>query len=197
MAHPDRSPDRASGPIPPPASPEMAARLAINRTGQLTPGQRRLSLVVGLIALVIFLCPLALLAQAAVLLLTNNAPAITLGGVLITIIAALFLVLFAGLVGTNARTFLGEALTRRPVRYARGPLEIRATPGDRPELPFSYIIADYSFAPYITPPDLPMRTGAPYVAYYAAHSRILLSIAALDAPDGGEWQPTFEQEATR
>jgi hypothetical protein len=197
MTHPERSPDRASGPIPPPASPEMAARLAINRTGQFTPGQRRLSLVVGLIALAVFLCPLALLAQAAALLLTNNAPAITLSGVFLTLMAALFLVLFAGLVGTNARTFLAEALTRRPVQYARGPLEIRPTAGDRPELPFSYIIADYSFAPYITPPALPMRTGAPYVAYYAARSRILLSIAALDAPDGGEWEPQFEQEATR
>jgi hypothetical protein len=66
------------------------------------------------------------------------------------------------------------------------------TEGKRPELPFSYIIADYSFAPYVAPPDVTLRVGAPYVAYYSARSRLLLSIAALDAPDGAEWEPRFE-----
>ena len=34
-----------------------------------------------------------------------------------------------------------------------------------------------------------MRVGAPYVVYYAARSRLLLSLAALDAPDAAQWEP--------
>ncbi len=176
-------------PTPPPASPEMAARLTLNRTGRFTPGQRRLALVVGGLALVIFLCPLALLLQVVALLFARNAPAITIGSAVITVLGVLFLILFAGLIGSNAQTFLTEAFMRRPVKAARGPLEIRVTAGNRPELPFSYIIDDYSFAPYVAPPDLPMQVGAPYIAYYAARSRLLLSIAALNAPDGDQWLP--------
>ncbi|MBN1562486.1 MAG: hypothetical protein JXA10_01510 [Anaerolineae bacterium] len=179
---------------PPPATPAMVARLTINRTGQFTPGQRRLSLIVGLGALGLFLCPLAMLAQLIAVLFANNAPAITMSGVVIIVIGVLFLIMFAGMVGTNAQTFLTETFMRRPVHHARGPLEIRVSEGNRPELPFSYIIGDYSFAPYVVPAELPMVAGAPYIAYYAARSRLLLSIAALDAPDGAQWLPPEEHE---
>ena len=178
-----------SDPTPLSASPEMAARLIHNRSGQFTPGQRRLSLVVGGIALLIFLCPFAMVVQLIALLMTNNAPAISVGSAVITVVAVLFLIVFAGLVGSNVTMFLTEAFMRRPVKAALGPLEIRITEGYRPELPFSYIIEDYSFAPYIVPFDVPMQAGAPYIAYYAARSRLLLSIAALDAPDGEQWLP--------
>lgn len=173
----------------PSASPEMAARLAANRAGRLTPSQRRLALLVGLGALGVFLCPLAMLAQISLFVLWGDVPFSTLGGVAFTLVGALFLVIFAGLIGVNALTFLPEAFMRHPVRCARGPLEIRVSEGERPELPFSYIIGGYSFAPYVAPDDVPMRVGAPYVVYYAARTRLLLSLAALDAPDATQWEP--------
>lgn len=186
-----QDPEPTAEPIP--ASAAMAAKLAINRTGRLTPAQRRLALIVGLGALIFLLCPSAMLLEMTVSVLSGAAPLPTLGGVIFTVVGAGFMILLAGLLGTNAAAFLGEALMRRPVRWARGPLQIRLTEGDRPELPFSYIVGDYSFAPYVAPYDLPMRTGAPYVVYYGARTRLLLSIAALDAPDGAAWEPVSEQ----
>jgi len=188
MAETDQMPD--STPVPP-ATPDMAARLATNRTGRLTPRQHRLALAVGVFALAFLLCPLALLIQVAVALFMSDVPVPTAGGIIFTVLGVMFAVIFAGLVGTNAYTFLLEALSRHPVRYARGPLEIHVSAGNRPELPFSYIIGDYSFAPYVAPPDVPLRVGAPYLVYYSARSRLLLSLAALDAPDAAQWEPEF------
>jgi hypothetical protein len=172
----------------------MAERLAVNRTGRLTAGQRRLALLVGGAAALFLLCPLALLLQLGAILWLGDAPVPTVTGVLLAALGVLFLLIFVGLIGVNAWTFLPEAFMRQPVRYARGPLEVRVTPGHRPELPFSYLIGDYSFAPYVAPDDVPMRVGAPYIVYYAARSRLLLSLAALDAPDAVQWEPTFTQE---
>lgn len=174
---------------PPPASPAMAARLAVNRTGRLTGPQYRLAFLVGFGALVVLLCPLAMVLQLVAVLFLGDAPVPAVGGIVFTVLGVGFMVLMVGLIGTNAHTFLREAFMRRPVRYARGPLDIRVTDGHRPELPFSYIIGDYSFAPYVAPHDLPMRTGAPYIVYYGAKTRLLLSIAALDAPDAAQWEP--------
>lgn len=179
---------------PPPASPQMAERLAINRTGRLTPGQRRLALLVGGSAALFLLCPLALLIQLGAVMLWGNAPMPTIAGILLAALGVLFLLIFVGLIGINAWMFLPEAFMRQPVRYARGPLEVRVTAGHRPELPFSYLIGDYSFAPFVAPDDVPMRVGAPYLVYYSARSRRLLSLAALDAPDAAQWEPAFSQE---
>ncbi len=180
-------------PAPPPqaATPEMAARLAVNRLGKLTRAQRRRALLIGLGALALALCPLALLVQMVGTLLLTDLPVPTLGSVLFTAVGVFFALLMLALFGANAHTFLGEALMRRPVRVARGPLELRVSEGHRPELPFSYIVGSYSFAPYVAPADLPMRVGAPYLVYYGARSRLLLSMAALDAPDAEEWLPRF------
>jgi hypothetical protein len=112
-----------------------------------------------------------------------------LGSVIFLIAGGGFMVLFAGLIGVNIAAFLPEAFMRQPVKAARGSLTIHVSSRERPELPFSYIVGDYSFAPYIIPPDLEMRPGAPYVVYYSARSRLLLSLAALDAPDGTQWEP--------
>ncbi len=174
-----------------PASPEMATRLAVNRTGRLTPAQRRTVAVAGCVALALLLCPLALVVQVGALLLSEG---ITLswGSVLIGVFVLLFFAIFAGIIFTNVRMFLPEAFSARPVRYARGPLQVRMTSTNRPELPFTYIIGDYSFAPYVAPPDVPMRPGAPYLVYYSARSRLLLSLFALDAPDADRWQPEFD-----
>ena len=176
----------------PPADPDMAEKLRTNRTGHFTPAQRRKVFLIGGGALLFMLCPLTLLIQMFAIIFFSDVPVPVLSGVIFTLVGVLVLVIFAGLIGVNIQMFLVEAFLHRPVRCARGPLEIRLTEGKRPELPFSYIIADYSFAPYVAPPDVTLRVGAPYVAYYSARSRLLLSIAALDAPDGAEWEPTFE-----
>lgn len=174
-----------------PASPEMAAKLAVNRTGRLTSGQRQTALIAGVVALGLLLCPLALLIQLGALLLSQG---VTLSAGAIVAGAAVlgFFAIFAGIIYTNVSLFLPEAFSDRPVRWARGPLQIHMSAGNRPELPFSYVIGDYSFAPYIAPPDVEMRPGAPYLVYYSARSRLLLSLFALDAPDADRWQPEFE-----
>lgn len=186
-----RSQDTAEGVLP--ASPEMAAKLAVNRTGRLTPAQRRTVMTAGIVALLALLCPLALLVQIGALLLTDRLPAATTGGIAFTVLGVLFILVFGGLALTNARMFLPDAFGPHPVRAARGPLRIRLPQRDRPELPFSYIVGDYSFAPYVGPEDLPMRRDAPYLVYYAAHSRLFLSIAALDAPDADQWLPAEDE----
>ncbi len=179
-------------PILPPADPDMAGKLSTNRTGRFTPPQRRNVFLIGGVALLVMLCPLTLLIQMFSIIFFSDVPVSTLAGVIFALAGVLIMLFFAGLIGVNVHTFLVEAFLRQPVRCARGPLEIRMTEGKRPELPFSYIIADYSFAPYVAPPDVTLRVGAPYVVYYSARSRLLLSIAALDAPDGAQWEPAFE-----
>jgi hypothetical protein len=175
-----------------PASPEMAEKLAVNRTGRLTPTQRRTVMIAGLGALVLLLCPLTLLIQLIVIALSGNLPLLTVGGLIFTGLGALFILLFSGLILANVQMFLPDAFGKHPVKVARGPLKLHASEKERPELPFSYIVQDYSFAPYVVPPDVLMRPGAPYLVYYAAHSRLLLSLIALDAPDAAQWNPLEE-----
>ncbi|MCD4685552.1 MAG: hypothetical protein K8S97_06420, partial [Anaerolineae bacterium] len=130
---PTESPAAASsGPLP--ASEGMAKKLRINRTGQLTPQQSRLVWVVGMGAFVFMLCPLAMIVQMVGLVLVGETPSVTLGGIVFTVIGLVFVVLILGLVGTNVVAFLSEALMKRPAQYAQGPLEIRASSTDRPEL---------------------------------------------------------------
>lgn len=179
-----------------PADPAMAARLAVNRTGRLTAQQQRLLVGAGVFSLVLFLCPLALIIQAGAVLLIENPPGVTLFGVIFTVLGVLFLVFFSGLVGVNVVSFLPDAFSRQPVRYARGPLRIHPSSRERRELPFSFIVDDYSFAPFVPPPAIKLRTNAPYIVYYAARSRIFLSMAALDAPDAAEWEPQFKTPDT-
>jgi hypothetical protein len=169
----------------------MAAKLAINRTGRLTAGQRRVMLWAGLGAALLLLCPLTLLVQMGVLVASDRVPVVTTAGLIFTVLGLLFVLMFAGLAWANVQMFVPDAFGRQPVRFARGPLGVHVSEKDRPELPFSYVIEDYSFAPYVAPDDVPMRPGAPYLVYYAAHSRLLLSLAALDAPDAAQWAPAF------
>ncbi|MBN1681172.1 MAG: hypothetical protein JW966_12875 [Anaerolineae bacterium] len=175
-----------------PASPQMAAKLAQNRTGRLTRDQRRVTLAAIVVLGVMLLCPLAMIAQFAALALTGMLPPATLFSLILTVCGIGFMLLMSALVFANLRTFWGDTLSAVTVRYARGPLKVHMSEHERVELPFSYIVDDYSFAPFVVPPDIVMRPGAPYIVYYAARSRILLSIAALDAPDSADWQPTFD-----
>lgn len=176
---------------PTPASPEMAQKLAVNRTGRLTPGQRRTIVIAAIVTLALLLCPLALIIQVGALALSEGVT-LSAGAVVAGVLVLAFFAIFAGIIYANVSMFLPEALAARPVRWARGPLRIQMSSGNRPELPFSYVIDDYSFAPYVAPPDLEMRPGAPYLVYYSARSRLLLSLLALDAPDADRWQPETE-----
>ncbi|MBN2304324.1 MAG: hypothetical protein JXQ72_07610 [Anaerolineae bacterium] len=187
--HADHAPEFE--PVPP-AAPGMADKLAINRTGRLTPGQRRTAIIAGVGALAFLLCLLALLVQLGVVIALGDAPVATLSGVFFTVLGLAFAVMFAGLIGTNAAHFLPEAFGPDPVRYARGLLEILPVEGHRPELPFSFIVEDYSFAPYVAPQDVALQPGTPYLVYYSRRSRLLLSMAALDAPDADQWEPQFD-----
>jgi hypothetical protein len=177
-----------------PVTPEMAEKLAINRAGRLTPAQRRTVMIAGIVAVLALMCPLALLVQFGALVITGTMPAATIGGIFFTALGLFFVLLFGGLAWTHASMFVHDAFGKQPVRWARGPLQIRVPERNRPELPFSYIIDDYSFAPYVPPPDTDLRRDVPYIVYYAAHSRIFLSIAALDAPDAARWLPAPDQE---
>jgi len=176
-----------SGPVLP-ASPEMAEKLAVNRTGRLTAAQRRTVLIAGIVALGLLLCPLALLLQVGALLVAEGVT-LSVGSAVGGALVLAFFALFAAIVATNARLFLPEAFGQQPVCWARGPLQIQMSSGHRPELPFSYVIDGYSFAPYVAPADVAMRPGAPYLVYYTARSRLLLSLIALDAPDAERWLP--------
>lgn len=188
--HPPAASHRPGRPAP--ASAEMAERLDINRSGQLTPQQRRTALIAGLVTLTLLLCPLSMLVQFVWVLLAGSAPAATIAGLVFTALGVGFLVMFLGLIGSNVQRFLPEALGNQPVRYAQGPLIVLPAEGHRPELPFSYVVGDYSFAPYVAPADVEMRPGARYIIYYSRRSRLLLSMAALDAPDAAQWQPAFD-----
>ncbi|NDJ77109.1 MAG: hypothetical protein GYB65_12715 [Chloroflexi bacterium] len=175
-----------------PAYSDMAEKLAVNRTGRLTGGQRRILLGTGSVALVFLLCPMIFLVQIGIMVAGEGADVLTtLAGGGFVFFGLLMVLVFVILIGSNAHTFLSDALRKQPVRYARGELRVHMSEKNRPELPFSYIVDDYSFAPYTQPADLPMKVGSPYLVYYARHSRILLSIAALEAPDADQWKPEF------
>lgn len=177
----------------PPSSPDMAEKLAINRTGRLTPSQRRMMWIGVGSALVVMICPAALLIQIGAVLVAGRLAILSFCGLLSLLVMAVFIFIFGGMVVANMQMFLPDATNKDPVRVARGPLQVRMPERDRPELPFSYIVQDYSFAPYVAPSDIPMRVGAPYLVYYGAHSRLLLSLYALDAPDADQWKPTFKE----
>jgi hypothetical protein len=177
----------------PPATPDMAEKLAINRTGRLTPSQRRVMWLGVGSALVVMICPAVLLIEIGTVMTAGRLAILSFCGVLSLLVMALFMFIFGGMVIANMQMFLPDAIGKDPVRVAQGPLLVRAPERERPELPFSYIVQDYSFAPYVAPPDIPMRVGAPYLVYYGAHSRLLLSLYALDAPDADQWKPTFKE----
>lgn len=178
----------------PPASPEMAGKLAVNRAGRLTSSQRRLMVMGAGAAGLFLLCPLMLVIQLGWVALAGQLPPATWISVAFLVVGLLFILVLLGLIGTNLQMFVPDAVGQHPVRFARGLLRIHMSAKERLELPFSYVIEDYSFAPFMAPGDVLLRTGAPYIVYYAAHSRVLLSLAALDAPDAAQWEPAFDGE---
>lgn len=169
-------------------SPQMADKLATNRMGKLTKSQR---LPVTIAALFTG-CGLsgALIFTIFVVwgfVRTGDASGI-FGWVMIcfTSFSIVFLVL---VLWVNASMFVPEALKETPVRWERGKLQIKMASRDRRELPFSYIIGTYSFAPFVVPIEIPMEKGREYIVYYTARSRLLLSIAPTDQPESKKWLP--------
>jgi len=161
------------------ADPAYIAQLEANRSGQFTPRQR---LTVSIAALV---TSLGLIVMCAIL--TAIAAAAAQGLAFTGIVGALFFIFFLltylYMVVTfyvNARAFVPDALSRNPVRVAQGELRTQKAQRDRDELPFSFIVGDYSFAPFIVPFEIKMEKGRRYRVYYAAHSRMFLGIEPED-----------------
>jgi hypothetical protein len=93
------------------------------------------------------------------------------------------------ILGVNVAMFVPEAFSKSPVRWSQGILEIKEASRERPEMPFVYILGDYSFAPFIPPNEVPMQVGRAYIVYYAARSRMFLSIAPIDQLESKAWLP--------
>ena len=159
--------------------PHLAAQLESNRAGRLTRGQKNTLIIAALGSGGGMLCILVLV--------VNVLFAFSAGVQVDSIVSLLFFIFFVLSFGYlmltmyfNARMFIPDALSRQTVKTARGPLEIRMSSRERPELPYTYIVGDYSFAPYIPPPNVPMEQGREYIVYYAAKSRIFLNIEPVD-----------------
>ncbi len=159
----------------------LAASLAENRAGRLTRNQRLAVTLAGLGAGGASLVVLAMIVSvlAAYLSGARVSSMSPSAGIVGTVFGLFFMASFGYLLLTfvfNARWFLPDAFGGSPVARARGPLQIRYAERNRPELPFSYIVGEYSFAPYVVPYDVPMEQGREYVVYYARHSRMFLNI---------------------
>ncbi|HLA43731.1 MAG TPA: hypothetical protein VJZ27_09865 [Aggregatilineales bacterium] len=156
-------------------SPSLAAQLSVNRAGKLT-GRQKNSMRVAAFG---SSCGLLVIAVLVINVLVALLSGISAGGVVGVIFFVFFVLSFAYLAGTlyfNARMFVPDVFGKKPVRQSHGRLKIRMAGRDRPELPFSYIIGDYSFAPYVVPIEVPMEKDREYIVYYAASSRMFLNI---------------------
>lgn len=165
----------------------MADKIAMNRQGKMTKLQKSPIVVAAFISSIGFICPATMLASGIGLILRGP----SVGVISYFFYAMMFLSFFflAGVLWTNAGMFLPEALSKNPVRWERGPLEIKMASRNRPEMPFTFIIGSYSFAPFVAPSEVPMHTGRDYIVYYSARSRLLLSIAPTDQPESKDWLP--------
>ena len=154
--------------------PALAAQLAVNRAGRLSRMQRNSMIIAALVSSGGLLCVATMVLQVVVAV----AAGITLGGVGSLLFFVFFLLSF-GFIGLtayfNARWYIPDAW-RGGVETARGPLRIKLSDRERPEMPLSYIVDDYSFAPYVVPPEIPLDRGREYIVYYAARSRMFLGI---------------------
>lgn len=172
-------------------SAAMREKLNTNRQGKLTVAQRTPILTAALFSGIGLLCPLSFFASNIIGLITGATPAALVGVLgwllLCGMVASLFFL--AAVLWVNAAMFVPEAFSKLPVRWERGMLELRLASRERPEMPFSYIIGTYSFAPFVAPAEVPMQIGREYIVYYTARSRLLLSIAPTDQPESVDWLP--------
>jgi hypothetical protein len=169
-------------------SSQMADNLATNRAGHLTKMQKAPIMVAALVTGVGLTCALSFLVASVYGFLQTVNVAGVFGWIMLIFtggsISFLVVVLWV-----NAKMFIPETLSQSPVKWERGILEIKMASRERAEMPFSYIIGNYSFAPFVVPDEVPMQAGREYVVYYSARSRLLLSIAPTDMPESDQWLP--------
>lgn len=169
-------------------SPQMADKLTANRQGLLTPTQRAPIIIaaivtgVGLIGFSLF----GIVALWGFVQTLQYSGFFGLGLICLTGGSLSFLII---VFWVNANMFVPESLNQKPVRWERGKLKIKMASRERPEMPFSYIVGDYSFAPFVAPFEVPLEKGREYIVYYTARSRLLLSLAPLDQSNSQDWLP--------
>lgn len=168
-------------------SPQMAEKLATNRQGKLTRLQKSPIVLAALVSGIGFICPATMLVTGISLVLEGPNAGIFSYAFYCMLFASFFFL--AAVLWTNAKMFIPDTFSKNPVRWERGPLEVRMAARNRPEMPFSFIIGSYSFGPFVVPSEVPMNTGREYIVYYAARSRLLLSIAPADQPESKNWLP--------
>jgi hypothetical protein len=157
----------------------MADKLRANRAGKLTDTQRAPVLAAALVSGLGFI----IFALFALVSVWGFAQTISVTGVFGWVLMGFTVLSFSFLLivlWTNAEMFVPEAFGRNPVRWTRGKLEVKMSSRERPEMPFTYLIGDYSFAPFLPPQEVPIEQGREYLVYYTARSRLLLSMVPTD-----------------
>lgn len=172
-------------------SSQMADNLVTNRAGHLTSKQKAPIFVAALVTGAGLMCALTFLTVSVYGFLQTVDVAGIFAWIMLVFTEGSMLFLVAVL-WVNARMFVPESLSRSPVRWERGVLKIKMASRERPEMPFSYLIGSYSFAPFVVPDEVPMHEGREYLVYYTARSRLLLSIVPTDTPDADQWLPQEE-----
>ena len=177
-------------------SPSIEEKLKVNRTGHLTRGQRTPIIVAAFVSTAGLICPATML--FAILASLTASPALlsasTFGAVawvVLGIISLISFLFFGAVLFVNARMFLPEAFSPRPVKWEKAPLQLKLSERERPEMPLSYIVGDYSFAPFVAPDEIPLERDREYIVYYTPRSRLLLSIAPTDQEESTNWLPEF------
>jgi hypothetical protein len=178
-------------------SPSIEEKLLVNRAGKLTRGQRTPIIIAAFISTIGLICPatmlftiLASLTASPTLLRASTFGAVA--WIVLGIVSLISFVFLGAVLFVNARMFLPEAFNSRPVRWEKAPLKLKLAERERPEMPLSYIIGDYSFAPFVAPEEVPLERDREYIVYYTPRSRLLLSIAPTDQKQSEDWLPTFE-----
>lgn len=157
----------------------MSDTLQANRNGRLTGSQRSMVLMGVLFTVGGLACMGVLLLQLVLAVLAGVMPQNIVMWLFFILTLAAFLYLGLTLY-VNARTFVPDLFSRTKVRSSRGALKIQLPKRERWELPFSYVIGDYSFAPFEVPDDVPMEKGREYIVYYLARTRKFLSIEPVE-----------------
>lgn len=174
-------------------SPDIAQKLSLNRAGRITSGQRLPLIIAAIVSTVGLICPLTMLFSIVASLGAGSILVASTFGwimwVLLGIGSLLSFLFLAAVLFVNARMFVPEALNPSPVKWSRAPLKIHLAERERPEMPFTYIIGDYSFAPFIPPEEVPLERDREYIVYYTPRSRLLLSIAPTDQAESVNWLP--------
>jgi hypothetical protein len=156
-----------------------AAQLASNRAGLLTSAQRTTVMIGAVGSSVGLACVSVLFINVAWTFLGR----LQLYNAIFLVMLALFSLSFGYMWLTlywNARWYLPDLLAKTPVQQAKGKLQIKMAARERPILPFSYIVEDYSFGPFEVPHGVPMEKGRKYIVYYLRHSRMFLNIEPQD-----------------